>query len=325
MPFSSASTEQSSYLEARQFRSPVTGESFVAYVLKGSLGGGLSDFDGCPHPPINTFDYLLVIDPVSGYVEYPQYFEKPSPFSELRLKELLGEPKFGRSHPDGLPWSGAYGWEKFENAALLAQAAQSGALTTGNNYLRAAWAVRLDFIGGNSAFDEELRELFDAVRLPRPRPGDLLTPPELQAAEQLEELWARQQLADVSATQYALALAWLYRSRGELKAALDYLAMFADQGAGTGAGLADYMRSSIALEREYMLSAIDSFTKAANSGEVPPTDLGSASFILGELQRRCGNLQGASYWYGLTHENNLGAVASDLLARQTAAAAGRGY
>ena len=40
------------------------------------------------------------------------------------MAEILGQPRFKRLAPEGLPWAGAYAWEKLENAARLAQAVQ---------------------------------------------------------------------------------------------------------------------------------------------------------------------------------------------------------
>lgn len=305
------------YIVDREFVSPVTGEKFVAKVLKQGLRPQSYDYDRCPHPPINTLAYTMVIDPVTGYVAYPEDFNRPCQWSKDRLAEILGKPKFKRQTPDGLLWSGAYAWERFENAALLAKAANLRSSEIADYWLLAAWSVRLDVISGSNEFDTEVRRVF--LHLPRtsPDPGDLVTLPELQLAHAWQALREQGQLQQVSAMDYALAQAWLYRSRGELKAARRYLneALAAEQAAQDNL-LYRYLDSSVKLEQDYLCSAAEWLGKAWEDGEIHGPGESWAAYLLGEICRRTGDLNGAQHWYDQALQMNKGTLNTDLVKHQ---------
>lgn len=315
------------YIVEREFVSPVTGEKFVAKVLKQGLRPQSYDYDRCPHPPINTLAYTMVIDPATGYVAYPEEFNRPCEWSKERLAEILGEPKFKRQTPDGLPWSGAYAWERFENAAQLAKAANRRSSEIADFWLLAAWSVRLDVISGRNEFDAEVQRVF--IRLPRqsPDPGDLVTLPELQLARAWQKLRDQGQLAQVPGMDFALAEAWLYRSRGELKAARRYLndALAADKAAADNL-LYRYLDSSVKLEQDYLCSAAEWLGKAWNDGEIHGPGESWAAFLLGEICRRTGDLNGAKHWYDQALQMNKGTLNTDLVKhQQKLLEAGEGY
>jgi len=303
------------YTVMREFVSPVNGEAFRAPVLKDELPVVNWDYDRCPHPPINTLAYALVIDPASGYVAHPDEFNLETTWDAPALTDVLGQPRFGRLAPEGLPWAGAYPWEKFENAALMSAAREDPAHFTGNWWLLAAWSVRLDVISGHNEFDDEVEGLF--ARLPQRGPdlGDILTPYELQLAVYWEEVRDTGQLPDLDNADFGLALAWLYRSRGELIEAEYWLrtATLDNRDLAAQSSLYQYLRSSIELERSYLKSAKTWFNQAWLDAHVPTQQESSVAFILGELNRRLGDRPAALAWYDSAKERSLGMVNTDLI------------
>jgi len=312
------------YLEQREFTSPVSGETFLAWVLREDPRVTDWDYDGCPHPPVNTLAYALVIDPRTGYVAVPERFEQPTDWDADDLAQILGEPRFKRLAPEGLPWAGAYGWEKLENAALLAQAEEQPDLVIGNLWLLAGWSVRLDVISGHNEFDQRVRELFAGLPRRGPDAGDLLAPFQLQLAEQWEELRATGQLVDVSQSSFCLALAWLYRSRGELLAAETWLreAALNNPQLPENDLLYQYLMSSIQLERYYLGSARRWLLAAWDAAAYPQTEEAGAAFLLAELNRRLGDRPAAVYWYDEASAKNMGLLNSDLISLLRAKATG---
>ncbi|MDQ3023869.1 MAG: hypothetical protein M3R04_05735, partial [bacterium] len=177
------------YTTEREFSSPVNGEKFMATVLARPVGFGVRDFDGCPHPAVNALAYALVIDPLSGYVAYPEDFDRATVWSADELSALLGKPRFSRDAPQSVPWAGAFGWEKFENAAKLAEASKARAASVANWWLQAAWCVRLDLLPAQQDFADELERAVRGLPQVKRDPADVLTPYTLQLANE----WARQQ------------------------------------------------------------------------------------------------------------------------------------
>lgn len=314
------------FVAQREFTSPITGEEFLAYVLSEEPRVTDWDYDGCPHPPLNTLAYMLVIDPVTGYVAVPERFEQPVDWDQDDLAQLLGEPRFKRLAPAGLPWAGAYGWEKLENAALLAQAEEQPAFVIGDLWLLAAWSVRLDVINGQNEFDDQVLALF--TQLPRrgPDPGDLLTPYQLQLAAQWQELRATGQLADISQRSFCLALAWLYRGRGELQDAENWLreAALNDLELPQTNQLYQYLLTSIDLERYYLRNARRWLLQAWDDAEFLPAQEAGIALVLGELNRRLGDLPAAVYWYDQASAKDMGLLNPDLVSLLRAKAGGQG-
>jgi tetratricopeptide (TPR) repeat protein len=316
------------YVIQREFVSPITGQTFVADVLRHAVKVNSYDYDRCPHPAINTLNYTLVIDPVTGYVGEPDSFEQPSQWNEEELLTILGEPRFTRDCPPGMPWAGAFAWEKFENAAKLAQAAQLPAVDIANFWLLAAWSVRLDVISGTNTFDDQVAEIFTKLPLCGPDPKQLTTLYELQLAEYWEGLHENGQLPDISDSNFSLALAWLYRSRGELLAARIWLDRFAlsDPQSVTESGLYAYLDSSIELERSYLDETRGRLLESLNSGLLPPSQNAGAAFLLGEVYRRLGDFEAAAHWYTAAQEGQLGVLNAELISHQLALVdGGRGY
>jgi len=312
-PIASEPYEQ--YLEQREFTSPVNGESFVAYVLDGDLSVIDWDYDRCPHPPLNTLAYALIIDPATGYVAPPEEFELPTPWEAADLASLLGPPRFKRLAPEGLPWAGAYAWEKLENAALLAQADDAQAHVIGNWWLLAGWAVRLDVISGTNEFDTRVRELFDRLPEQGPDPAALFEPYQLQVARTWEEMRNTGQIPELSDADFALAMAWLYRSRGELQGAEHWLRMatLGDETLPDTDLLYQYLYSSISLERHYLGNARRWLVQAWDNGEFNQMQQAGTAFILAELNRRLGDLPAAVFWYNKAEELNMGLLNQDLI------------
>jgi tetratricopeptide (TPR) repeat protein len=327
-PLNPGSQADAAYTNQREFTSPVTGETFWAPVLKQNVRVGSYDYDRCPHPPLNTLAYVLVIDPATGYVAYPDAFDQPCPWTADDLKRILGEPKFNRPAPAELPWTGAYAWEKMENAARLAEAAQQRALDVANWYLQAAWAVRLDVVSGDNVFDNDVFELFARFPARPPDKSDLLKVYELQLADYWDELRSTGQLNELSDSEFALALAWLYRSRGELIPAEQWLrkAALADASVNAEGSLYNYLWSSVELERTYLRLARDELKIAWEKQEVSPANEGIITFQLGEIERRLGDFPSALYWYDQAQAKNRGSVNSDMVLRQRKLVdGGRGY
>lgn len=328
MPGETVGASDEPFVVQQEFTSPVTGETFFTYVLREALVPTSYDYDRCPHPPINTLAYTLVIDPATGYVASPESFQGECPWDTEDLKLILGEPKFDRTTPEGLPWAGAYPWEKFENAARLAQAAEYPSVAIANWWLLAAWSIRLDVISGHNEFDGEVERLF--ANLPRRDPSlkDLLTPYELQLADYWAEQCQLGQLVDVGDTELSLALAWLYRSRGELVAAENWLGRAAlnDPAIGSGDLLYHYLDSSIDLEREYLRTTDRWLLKAWNGAELSTARESGTAYLLGEIRRRLGDFAGAVYWYDQALATHRGALSTELIQHQRALAdGGRGY
>ena len=308
-------TQDAQYTVFREFVSPVSGEAFRAAVLRDEVPVSSWDYDRCPHPPINTLAYTLVIDPATGYVAHPDEFNLPVEWDRDDLTQIIGQPRFGRLSPEGMPWAGAYPWEKLENAALLSAAREEPSHYTGNWWLMAAWSVRLDVISGHNEFDREVEALFG--RLPRRSPdaGDLYTPYELQLAAYWEELRDSGQLPDVSNADFGLALAWLYRSRGELTRARHWLRTAAvdDRDLPGESDLYNYLDSSIDLERSYLENARTWLNQAWLNAEVPANREGATAFVLGEISRRLGQNPEALKWYATAREKSLGQINLELI------------
>jgi tetratricopeptide (TPR) repeat protein len=345
------------YTTEREFRSPVTGETFMASVLSRGVGYGVRDYDGCPHPPINALAYSLVICPQTGYVAYPEDFQRATIWQAEELAALLGKPRFNRDAPESLPWAGAFGWEKFENAAKLAEASRARAAGVANWWLQAAWCVRLDLLPAQEDFRGELMRAVDELPEARRDPADVLTPYTLQLAN----AWARhargetpQGQANVAAATapeespsirvegepppmvedgfiadgtggatvtaaQALVIAWAYRSRGELVAAREWLARAAQLDATVRSGtLFSYLDNGITLEREYLSKAQRWLRQAYDNGEIRENQRGAAAFNLGEIARRLGDREAALQWYGEAAGKSLGTVSPKLVQRQRA-------
>ena len=328
LPLEQPNLHDAPYLEQREFSSPITGERFVADVLKQAVPAASYDYDRCPHPALNTLAYTLVIDPATGYVADPASFEQPVEWDSDDMSSILGEPRFERNYPEGLPWANAYPWEKFENAAKLAEAAKRSSMDVANFWLLAAWSVRLDVISGHNEFDTEVASIFS--RLPRrgPDPKQLNTLYELQLAAYWEELRTGGQLPDLSDADFSLALAWLYRSRGELLAAQSWLnrATLGEGELAADGTLYQYLMTSIELERYYLGITRDWLLRAYNAAELPAAQEAGSEYMLGEIYRRMGDFAAAKHWYGQASANNLGALSSDMISHQLALVeSGRGY
>jgi hypothetical protein len=314
------------YVRQQQFTSPLTGESFMADLVGGGVPPGSYDYDFCPHPPFNTFAYALVTDPATGWTAFPDQFMR-CPFTAEQVRQAVGAPKFNRKSPDGLPWLDPYPWEQFENAALLGIAANQNQLDTGNLYVQAAWAVRLDVITGNNEFDSEVEALFKPLPRHPANPGEVFTIYELQLAATWEQERASGVLKDIDPARFALAMAWLYRSRGELQGAEHWLdeAAAADPGLARQGGLYSFLRSSARLERTYLKSAQAQFSAAWEAHRVEARRMGLTAYALGEISRRLGDLPGARNWYAEAERYGSGALNLDKLRRLEALAGGRGY
>jgi tetratricopeptide (TPR) repeat protein len=327
-PLNPSLHEDAAYTYMRQFKSPITGNTFSAPVLKQNVRVKSYDYDRCPHPPLNTLAYVLVIDPATGYVGYPDGFEQPCKWSADELQSILGEPRFNRPAPADLPWAGAYPWEKMENAARLAEATDARALDVANWYMQAAWAVRLDVVSGDNVFDTEVYNRLIKLPTKPADPSDLLGIYELQLADYWEELRTSSQLGELSDADFAMALAWLYRSRGELVPASQWLsrALQADASINSEGSLYNYLLSSIDLERTYLRFALEKLKLAWEHQECPPGAEGYAAFQLGEIERRLGDFPSALYWYDQAQAKNRGSVNSDMVLRQRKLVdGGRGY
>jgi len=322
-----AAPVDSEYIEQREFTSPISGEVFYAYVLKTDLPVISWDYDRCPHPPVNTLAYTLVIDPVSGYVALPEIFPKAIEWDAQDLQSILGEPKFERSAPAALPWAGAYPWERFENAALLATETGEIAPVVGNFWLMAGWSVRLDVVSGHNEFDARVESLFADLPRREPDAGDLYTIYELLLAEHWQHLHNTGQLLNVSEADFGLAMAWLYRSRGELVGAEHWLrsASLGDPTLAEQDALYAYLMSSIELERHYLREARQWFIQAWNNAEVTVQQEAGSAFLIAELNRRLGNQNAAIFWYDTAMEKNMGMLSVELIQHQRTLASGRGY
>lgn len=317
LPGDLAGSPDDAYLVQREFKSPVTGEHFVAKVLKQGIRVGSYDYDRCPHPAVNTLAYTIVIDPVSGYVAYPEEFERSVPWTREDLARILGEPKFKRDTPEGMPWFGAYPWERFENGALLAQAAGRSSGEVADYWLLAAWSVRLDVVSGHNEFDAEVVRVFQPLPRRSPDPGDLVTLYELQLARAWQGARDKGELSAAPAADFNLALAWLYRSRGELTGARSYLdAALAADAATAERLLYRYLNSSLKLEQNYLRTARTWYRKAWDDGEISGQAQAWAAYLLGETCRRLGELDEAQSWYQQALSVNKGTLNTDLVTHQ---------
>jgi hypothetical protein len=312
------------FVEEREFTSPLTGEKFVATVLKARPPLGQPDYDYCPHSTFNLLAYTLVTDPATGWTNYPELFHQPALLPATKLASALGAPKFDRPTPAGLPWLDPYPWEQFENAALQSIALERPALDTANWYVQAAWAVRLDLLSGTTGYEQEVEQLLR--RLPRPaaNSAELIQPYELQLAAHWEQQRAAGVLQDVSPQQSALALAWVYRSRGELAAAEHWLATAAKDGP-PDAGLASFLRDSLQLERTYLVTAQSWLQQGWDKGGIDDRRVGRTTFALGEIARRLGDLAAARRWYGAASRQHHGELSLGALRYVQGLAEGRGF
>jgi hypothetical protein len=313
----------------REFTSPLTGDKFVAAVISGRPPVANYDYDQCPHSLFNALAYALVTDPATGWTNYPDLYAERCPLTAEKLASVLGQPKFDRQAPAGLPWLNAYPWEQFENAALQSAAVGQSALQTGNWFMEAAWAVRLEVAAGGDA-QEELTALFQPLPRPRADPAQLYVPYELQFARALEQQRAGGVLKGMPDADSALALAWLYRSRGELAATTYWLDIAAasapalGQGGSPHAGLYSSLRNSGELERGYLKQA-QSWLKQGWEAGGSSRRKGRAALALGEIARRLGDLAAARNWYREAARNQQGDLDPGRLQHLDTLAAGRGY
>ncbi|MCC7477998.1 DUF2225 domain-containing protein [bacterium] len=309
----------SPYISVEGFVSPITGESFNAQILARNPPVSSFDYDGCPHPVINSLAYTLVIDPQTGYVAYPSVFNRPVKLKREQLLGILGQPKFGHEGDAG-PWDGAYAWEKFENAARLAKAGRSGNLAEGYWWQQAAWSVRLDVIGGGNSFDSEVDKLFtglpaEALSLSPALSLEQSVPYELRLAEQLQSMRSIGDMVNVAPDDYALALAWLYRSRGELEATRYWLGQAREAGSAGEGTLYSFLNSSTNLESEYLQQALSAFMRGWEAGELQPNERAAAAFAIAEMHRRLGQRRSAALWFAEAFNRNRGEISRPLLER----------
>ena len=310
------SPQDARYVELHEFTSPITENRFFAPVLVSNPPVASQDYDRCPHPPINTFAYTLVIDPETGYVAYPENFNAAAPWTREEISEIIGTPRFHRQGPEELPWANAHPWEKLENAAKLAQAIGSSSQEIAGWFTMAAWSVRLDVISGGSPFENDVQRMLAAMPQRRPVDSDLITPRELQLARWWEELQRSGQLPDIPAVEADLAIAWLLRSRGELRDARLWLERAALDDTSLAAepySLYTYLMESIELEADYLRQARQWLLGAWQQGQIPATQRSSAAVLLGEIARRLGEFEQALYWYGQARETNLGLPSLQLI------------
>jgi hypothetical protein len=114
-----------------------------------------------------------------------------------------------------------------------------------------------------------------------------------------------------------LAIAWAYRSRGELELARRWLAKAKASTPGISATpLYTYLYNSIQLERDYLQKAQTWLRQAYDNGELRQSQRGAAAFNLGEIERRLGHSGSALQWYGEAEGRNLGSVSARLVERQ---------
>ena len=192
----------------------------------------------------------------------------------------------------------------------------------------AAWAVRLDVISGNNEFDDEVASIFAALPQRPLDPPDITALYELQLASYWQELRTQGMLAGVDDETYALALAWLYRSRGELTPASEWLqrAELASRQLDGHTVLRQYLVSSIWLERRFLEHARAWMIKAWNSGELSQIEEGPIGYLIAEMYRRLGETSSCTYWYDLALEKNYGGMSDRLIEQQRRAVIeGPGY
>ncbi|MDQ3023870.1 MAG: DUF2225 domain-containing protein, partial [bacterium] len=124
-------------------------------------------------------------------------------------------------------------------------------------------------------------------------------------------------VSSAPSSESALAIAWAYRSRGELTAAREWLARSAAGDATVKSmPLYAYLDNGITLEREYLSKAQKWLRQAYENGELRDSQRGAAAFNLGEIARRLGDSAGALQWYEEAAGKNLGSVSPRLLQRQ---------
>ncbi|MCH7472949.1 DUF2225 domain-containing protein, partial [bacterium] len=151
---------------------------------------------------------------------------------------------------------------------------------------------------------------------------------ELQLTAEWQELRSTGQLPGVPDAELDLALAWLYRSRGELVAAESWLdrAALSDSALPERYTLYRYLRSSIRLEQSYLRVCEQWLGNAWNGGEVITAEQGGVAYLLGEISRRLGDFSKAFSWYERAGTMNRGALSPELIERQLALVRdGRGY
>jgi len=182
-------------------------------------------------------------------------------------------------------------------------------------------------ISGNNEFDAEVATLFKPLPKHPAKAGDVLGSYELQLAAAWEQDRTSGVLKDVPKVQSALALAWLYRSRGELLAAERWLdeASAADKGLTKRGGLYSFLRSSIRLERTYLKAAQEQFEAGWSAGHIDSRREGLTALALGEISRRLGDLPAARKWYGEAQRTSNGVLNLTKVKYLAQLAAGRGY
>ena len=276
---------------------------------------------------INSLAYSLVIDPATGYVAYASRFSQPVKLTREQLSSILGQPKFEHSGASGEPWDGAYAWEKFENAARLAKAGKSGHLSEANWWLQAAWAVRLDVVSGGNSFDDEVETLFRDLPYQVSMQFDMSVPYELRLAEYYQSQRADGEFVNLAPERYALCLAWLYRSRGELQAARSWLARAREADEGHRA-----VQPALRLSKQQHQPG----SRIHGTGPAGlPARLGSwraaeqpalgRGLSIAELKRRLGQRKSAALWYTETELRNQGEISRPLLARLLGLSFDRGW
>jgi hypothetical protein len=337
------------YLRSMEFKSLDSGETFTDFVLSGSPPISSTDYDGCPHSSFNLLHYTVVIDPETGYVDYPETFGRGVTWTPAEIRSIVGEPRFPRQPLDGMPWADAYAWEKYENAARLSERGGASSLTTGFWWLQAAWAVRLDTLSSQTLM--ELTSITSGLPPLQPNPGDVNTPYQIQLARYWESAEAAGSLG-ATPSETAAVIAWLYRSRGEIAATRHFLAKVGaseesaaalqlpaspEEGVGFIADteippseqlqeIAGYLGNSAELEAEYLQLALDWMLKGWQAGEAKGSREAGTAFLIGELHRRLGDPVAAVVWYDEAAANGRTFMNPALLkGLRELAASGRGF
>jgi hypothetical protein len=311
------------YVAEREFTSPMTGEKFVATVLRARPPQVAADYDYCPHSTFNQLAYTLVTDPSTGWTNYPEIFSEPTPLPASKLAAVLGAPKFDRQAVAGMPWLDPYPWEQFENAALQSAALDRSPLDTANWYIQAAWSVRLDLVSGGTGFEDEISDILRKMPKAPANQAEIVVPYELQLAALWEQQRVEGVLQGVPPAQSALALAWVYRSRGELPAARHWLGQI--DNSKEPSAVQGFLADSIALEESYLGTAREWLLAGWNDGKLDDRKVGRTAFALGEIARRLGDRAGAQRWYGEAGRRQHGELNLGTLAYVQALAQGRGY
>jgi rubredoxin len=289
---------------------PVCGAEFKAFVIlsTNTFGGQDRDFFSRARGE-QPVEIVIWTCPSCSFSGFKDDFEKAvsGDLKKAFSRSLASLRAEWKDEKDPLP-----SWRRYELAGRVAELRGDAAETRGWLALRAAWCVRLGmglptaaesaaWSADSAAFGRALDELYKGAEPKAAAAAGTKNPAEIEVAmaEGLAREFEAAPPAGGEAAWRALAIAVLFRLRGEHEGTLRWLDRVEAKDSGAPAGArahASAVRRGVALEREYQARAVKAFEEFHEKGPVPEKNLPGLRFLIGETHRRLGNREKAGEW-----------------------------